>query len=70
MFADTILSLENGREKEEYPELIFKERVYYDKKRKNWILNKFTDLSPLAKIHGYLLGLKSIKTLEVGHQKI
>jgi len=69
MFADTILILENGVEKEEYPELIFKDRVHYDKERENWTLNRFTYLSPLAQIHGYLLSMKSIKTLEVGLQK-
>jgi len=51
------------------PELKFRERFYYDAEREG-ILNRYTDLSIyLPKIHGYLLGLKSIKTLIVSFQK-
>ena len=50
-------------------ELIFRERFHYDRERENWILNRFTDLSLITQIHGYLLGVKSIKKLIGSLQK-
>jgi hypothetical protein len=50
--------------------LKFRERFHYNKEHENWSLNRFTDLSLLAQIHGHLLGLKSIKTLiPIGRSK-
>ncbi len=40
-----------------------------DEKHENWILNQLTDIYLLAKIHGYLLGVKTINTLILGLQK-
>jgi hypothetical protein len=42
----------------DFPELKFRERFHYDKEHENLILKRFTDLSLLVQIHGYLLDLK------------
>ncbi len=51
------------------PELKFRERFHNDEEHENYF-ELVTDLCLLPQIHSYLLGLKSIKTLIVGLQKI